>query len=126
MGDLPEHVLKNRAKWNVWAQEYVAPGESAWARDTPVWGIWQVPEFEVGMFPKDLVGKDAIELGCGPAYVSAWLARRGAHVVGIDNSEAQLVTARRLQQEHSPDSPLIYRNAESVPYPDTRFDLAST
>lgn len=124
MDDLPEHVLKNRAKWDLWAQEYVGPGERAWAMDTPVWGMWQVPEADVGMLPKDLAGKDAIELGCGTAYVSAWLARRGAYVVGIDNSQAQLVTARRLQREHGLDFPLIHGNAESVPYPDASFDVA--
>jgi SAM-dependent methyltransferase len=52
----------------------------------------------------DLAGKDAIELGCGTAYVSAWLARRGARVVGIDNSEAQLATARDLQRKHGLNS----------------------
>ncbi len=124
MSDLPEHVLKNRAKWDAWAQEYVAPAESAWAINTPVWGMWQVPEADVGMFPKDLAGKDVIELGCGTAYVSAWLTRRGARVVGIDNSHAQLVTARRLQREHGLDFPLIHGNAESVPYPDASFDVA--
>ena len=41
------------------------------------------------MLPDDLKGKEAIELGCGTAHVSSWLARRGAKVVGIDNSEAQ-------------------------------------
>ena len=124
MDGLPDHVLKNRAKWDLLAPEYVAPGETAWATDTPAWGIWQVPESEVGMLPSDLIGKDAIELGCGTAYVSAWLARRGARVVGVDNSQAQLVTARRLQREHGLDFPLIHGNAESVPYPDASFDLA--
>jgi SAM-dependent methyltransferase len=38
------------------------------------------------IFPEQLAGKDAIELGCGTAYVSAWLSRREARVVGIDNS----------------------------------------
>jgi SAM-dependent methyltransferase len=71
-----------------------------------------------------LAGKDAIELGCGTAYVSAWLARRGARVVGIDNSLAQLATALRLQQQHSLDFPLLHGNAEAVPYPDESFDFA--
>jgi SAM-dependent methyltransferase len=76
------------------------------------------------VFPEVLAGRDAIELGCGTAYISAWLARRGARVVGIDNSEAQLATARRLQREHGLDFPLLHGNAESVPYPDGSFDLA--
>ena len=41
-----------------------------------------------------------------------------ARVAGIDNSEAQLTTARRLQQQHGLDFPLLHGNAETVPYPD--------
>src|ERR1035437_3916966 len=67
---------------------------------------------------------DVIELGCGTAYVCAWLARRGARPVGIDNSPKQLDTALRLQAEHGLAFPLILGNAESVPYPDASFDLA--
>src|SRR5205085_8780245 len=75
------------------------------------------------MLPADLAGKDAIELGCGTAYVCAWMARRGARVVGVDNSEAQLETARRMQREHGLDFPLLHGNAEAVPYPDASFDF---
>jgi SAM-dependent methyltransferase len=76
------------------------------------------------MLPAGLADKDVIELGCGTAYVSAWLARRGARVVGIDNSEAQLETARRLQRQHGLNFPLIHGNAESIDYPDASFDFA--
>jgi len=124
MTDLPEHVQRNRAIWDNWAEQYVAPGERSWARDVPKWGIWGVAESQVGMLPDDLAGKDAIELGCGTAYISAWMARRGARVVGIDNSEAQLTTAQRLQRQHGLDFPLIHGNAETVPYPDASFDFA--
>jgi SAM-dependent methyltransferase len=44
--------------------------------------------------------------------------------VGIDNSEAQLTTARAFQQEFGLDFPLIFGNAEQVPFPDESFDLA--
>ena len=67
------------------------------------------------MFPDDFAGTDAIELGCGTGYVSSWLTRRGARVVGIDNSEQQLATARRLQREHGLDFPLISRQRGICP-----------
>jgi len=124
MSDLPEHVRRNRAYWNELARQYVTAGEEAWARENPTWGIWGVPESQVRMLPEDLAGKDAIELGCGTAYVSAWLARRGARVVGIDNSEAQLATARRLQHQFGLEFPLLHGNAEAVPMPDASFDFA--
>jgi SAM-dependent methyltransferase len=123
MSELPEHVRRNRAMWDDWAKKFSAAGERAWADDSPRWGIWHVPESEVRMFPEDLAGQDVIELGCGTAYVSSWLARRGAKVVGIDNSQEQLATARRLQRQHGVDFPLIHGNAEEVGYPDASFDL---
>jgi SAM-dependent methyltransferase len=56
--------------------------------------------------------------------VWAWLGRRGARPVGIDNSPAQLETARRLQQEHNLTFPLHLGNAEATPFADESFDLA--
>jgi SAM-dependent methyltransferase len=122
--DLPEHVARNRAQWNDWAGEYVADGRRNWEADEPTWGIFGVSESEVGLLPRELDGRDAIELGCGTGYVSAWLARRGARPVGIDNSEAQLATARAFQGEFGLEFPLIHGNAEKVPFPDESFDLA--
>jgi SAM-dependent methyltransferase len=122
--DQPDYVLRNRENWDRWAHEYAADGRRNWAMDEPRWGIFGVPESQVGMLPDDLEGKDAIELGCGTGYVSAWLARRGARPVGIDNSPAQLATARALQEEFGIDFPLLHGNAERVPYPDESFDIA--
>jgi len=124
MEELPEHVRRNRALWDAWARQYAEAGERAWREDPPSWGIFNVPEAEVAMLPADMTGLDAIELGCGTAYVSAWMARRGARVVGIDNSAAQLATARRLQEVHGLSFPLVHGSAEAVPYPDASFDLA--
>ena len=72
----------------------------------------------------DVAGLDVIELGCGTAYVSAWLARRGARPVGVDLTPAQLDTARRCQEHFGLSFPLIEANAEDVPLPDGSFDLA--
>ena len=119
---LTEHATRNRAAWDAWADQYVAAGERAWAGE-PSWGIWGIPERQLRIVP-DVGGKDTIELGCGTAYWSAWLARRGARPVGIDNSESQLETARRLQREHRLEFPLIHGSAEDVPLPDASFDLA--
>lgn len=121
---LPEHVAANREAWDRYAPEYAGAGVRAWARTEPNWGIWGIPESEVRLLPDDLEGLDAVELGCGTAYVSAWLARRGARPVGIDNSPEQLATARRLQAEHGMDFPLHLGNAEQTPFADASFDLA--
>ena len=123
---LPDHVRRNREAWDQWAVDYIASGERSWrlAPGEETWGEWRIPEAEVHLLPDDLAGKDSIELGCGTAYLSAWLARRGARPVGIDNSEAQLATARALQGRCGLEFPLLHGNAEEVPLPDASFDLA--
>lgn len=122
--ELPEHVRRNRQAWDEMASQYVPHGERSWATDEFTWGIWGVPEAALRALPEVVEGTDVIELGCGTAYISAWLARRGARPVGIDNSPKQLDTARRLQSEHGLHFPLLLGNAEQVPYPDASFDLA--
>ena len=122
--ELPEHVVENRRYWDEMAEDWVVAGEMAWQASEPFWGIWQHPERALRLLPEDMSGMRAIELGCGTGYVSAWLARRGAHVVGIDNSEQQLATAARLAAEHGVPLTLHHGNAESVPYPDRSFDFA--
>ncbi len=123
---LPPHVAANREAWDRWAGDFVGAGERSWAQQpgTEDWGVFGIPESQLGMLDLDLAGLDAIELGCGTAYVSAWMTRRGARVVGIDNSPAQLETARRLQAQHGLSFPLHLGNAEAVPYPDASFDFA--
>jgi SAM-dependent methyltransferase len=124
MADRSEHVRRNRALWDDWSAKFAAPGERNWASGEATWGIWDVPESQMRLLPDDLNGRRAIELGCGTAYVSAWLARRGADVVGIDNSRAQLATAKRLQRQHDLDFSLLHGNAEALPFADASFDFA--
>ncbi len=123
MSKPPEHVRENRAFWNEQADQWMAGGERNWAGE-PGWGFWNAPEGELEMLPVDMAGMQAIELGCGTGYVSAWMARRGASVVGIDVSERQLATARRLAERNAVELTLVHGNAETVPYPDASFDFA--
>lgn len=122
--ELPEHVSRNRTYWDELATDYVEPGRRSWSTDEITWGIWGIAEADVELLPPDVSGMDVIELGCGTAYVSAWLARRGARPVGIDNSPRQLEAARMFQREFGIEFPLLLGNAESVPLPDASFDFA--
>jgi SAM-dependent methyltransferase len=124
MTEESDHVVRNRAAWDDWAVDYADAGHRAWSRDEPGWGLWDVAESDVGMFPDDVDGLPSVELGCGTGYISAWLARRGARVIGIDNSSEQLRTARRLQQEFDLWFPILQADAERLPFADGSFDLA--
>jgi len=119
-----DHVRRNRASWYQLATEYAGPGLRLWEAAEPSWGIWNVAEAQAGVLPADLEGLDSIELGCGTGYVSAWLSRQGARPVGLDNSAAQLATARQLQDRFGLRFPLIHGNAEHAPFSGACFDLA--
>jgi SAM-dependent methyltransferase len=118
-----DHALRNRASWDADADNWVERGRRAWSAEEITWGIWSVPESEWGVLP-DVDGLDAVELGCGTGYVSAWLSRRGARPVGLDNSFEQLSTARRLQEEFDRRFPLVHADAEHTPFRDESFDVA--
>jgi len=126
VADYPSHVNANIAAWTEWSGDYLAPGRKSWASPSMSWGIWGIPESEVGAFG-DLTamnGKDTIELGCGTAYFSAWMAKHGARPVGIDVTPAQLASARAFQAEFGIEFPLLEGSAEAVPLPDASFDIA--
>ena len=123
MTELPEHALRNRELWTRSNEEYTdASARGAWGRAEITWGMFSVPEAELGVLG-DVSGLDVVELGCGTAFLSGWLARRGARVVGVDVTPAQLETARRMQAEFGVELTLVEASAEEVPLPDGSFDL---
>jgi SAM-dependent methyltransferase len=72
----------------------------------------------------DVSGLDTVEIGCGTAFVSAWLVRRGARAIAMDNSRRQLATARMLQDEFDLRFPLVHADGERPPFSDGSFDFA--
>jgi SAM-dependent methyltransferase len=114
---------RNVAAWTRTNAEFTNEAAAgSWARDEITWGVWQVPESELQVLG-DVDGLDVVELGCGTAYFSSWLARRGARVVAVDPTPAQLETARRMQRETGMEFPLVEAPGEDVPLPDAGFDL---
>jgi len=119
---MDDSIARNQELWADQAAGYVGPGRRSWSTDEVTWGIWGIPESEVGLLP-DVDGADTVELGCGTGYVSAWLARRGARPVGVDPTPAQLATARTFQDEFDLSFPLVRAAGEQVPLRDASFDL---
>jgi SAM-dependent methyltransferase len=122
---MPEQDVRvNRRYWDEtladWFRRF-AP--SRWEAAEPYWGIWCVPQSTLPVLPADVSTMDSVELGCGSGYVSAWLARRGARPVGLDNSARQLAIAREMQRRYDLAFPLVHGDAQRVPLRDACADL---
>lgn len=113
----------NRSLWTQINAAFTdGDADRAWSAEEITWGLFRIPEREVGALG-DVAGLDVVELGCGSAYFSAWLARSGARPVGVDLTPAQLDTARRCQRVFGVSFPLVEASAEDVPLPDDSADL---
>ena len=119
----PSTVARNRAVWADVNADVTDPGATElWLQEEISWGLFRIPEAMLGIIG-DVWGLAVAELGCGTAYLSAWLARAGARPVAIDLSRDQLVTAVRCQLEHHLAFPLVEADAAVVPLRGGAFDL---
>jgi SAM-dependent methyltransferase len=114
---------RNAGIWTKANAEYTDENaEVNWALDQVSWGIWAIDESELNVLG-DVSGLDVVELGCGTAYFSAWLAKLGARPVGVDITPAQLATARRMMAKTGIEFPLVEADAGETGLPTESFDL---
>jgi SAM-dependent methyltransferase len=119
-----DYLAANVADWSQRADDQREAGRRNWGKPEPTWGIFGVPESVVRMLPDAPAGLRVVELGCGTAYVSSWLARRGARPIAIDPTPSQLRIAADLQVEFDLPFPLVRAVGESLPFADDSFDFA--
>ncbi|NLL83930.1 MAG: methyltransferase domain-containing protein [Lentisphaerae bacterium] len=75
----------------------------------------QIPgESMLQMLPPFIEGQRALELGCGAAQNSIWLARQGVECVAIDIAAEQLRHAQALAQKHKVKIEFICKPLESA------------
>jgi SAM-dependent methyltransferase len=116
------HETANRDRWDRTSDEYQASHGRVILAQPAAWGMWRIPEAELGVLP-DVAGLDVLELGCGAAPWTEWLAGRGARATGLDFSTVQLAHARRRLGERGVRAALACGSAEALPFGDRRFDL---
>ena len=134
-----ESVLANRAWWDDEASEYLADHGAFLGADRFVWGPEGLTEDEAQLLGPigDLIGRRVLEIGCGAAQCSRWLATRGVQAVGIDLSIGMLNQTgpvapgdtADLDDAADPDGAsrtpgLVQADARRLPFADATFDHA--
>lgn len=75
-------------------------------------------------FLGDVPGKAILEIGCGSAPCSRWLAAQGARPVGLDLSMGMLSRGLESMSGSERRVPLVQAGAETLPFADESFDAA--
>lgn len=128
-----ESVAANRRWWDDETADYLAEHGDFLGSQRFVWGPEGLTEDEAGLLGPvaGLVGRHVLEVGCGAAQCGAWVAARGARVVGVDLSGAMLRAAERVLGLSEGDDGIgagdlrvVQADARRLPFADAAFDVA--
>ena len=121
--DAAESRAANQVWWDADADDYHAEhGDFLGAADF-VWCPEGVREEQVRLLG-ELTGARVLEVGCGSAPCSRWLAANGARPVALDISAGMLRHAQDGNRATGLDVPLVRASADQLPFADASFDAA--
>jgi len=113
----------NRRWWDRAAPAYLAEhGVDLGVADF-LWCPEGLRESEAGLLG-EVAGRTVLEVGCGSAACSRWLATQGAMPVGLDLSYAMLTHAAQASARSGIGVPLIQADVAALPFATASFDLA--
>jgi len=121
--DSAESERASRAWWDADAADYLAEHGRDIGDAEFVWCPEGLHEAEARLLG-EVAGRSVLEIGCGSAPCSRWLAAQGAHPVALDLSRGMLAAAAELNRATGIAVPLVQAGAERLPFADSSFDLA--
>lgn len=115
----------SRRWWDRDADAYQAEHGAFLGEVDLLWCPEGLRESEAGLLGP-VAGKRVLEVGCGAAAGSRWLARQGAAPVAVDLSAGMLRHARAAADRCGVHVPLVQADALALPFRDECFDVAFT
>lgn len=115
----------NRRWWDADADDYQAEHGDFLGDADLRWCPEGLREADAGLLG-DVTGQRVLELGCGAAAGSRWLAGRGAHAIGLDLSAGMLRQAAAGAGRTGVAVPLVQADALTLPFVDAAFDTVWT
>ncbi len=119
-----ETVRANQRWWDAAADDYQSEhGDFLGGHNAArfIWGPEGLDEADAQLLAPtaDLAGRRVLEVGCGAAQCSGWLAAQGAAAIAFDLSMRQLTHATVR-----PGVRLVQADADAIPLADVSVDLA--
>jgi ubiquinone/menaquinone biosynthesis C-methylase UbiE len=121
--DPTESARAARSWWDSEAPSYQAEHGAFLGDADFLWGPEGLRERDARLLG-EVAGRDVLEVGCGAAQCSRWLAAQGARPVAFDLSGGQLAQAAALADRTGVTVPLVLADAQRLPFRDASFDLA--
>lgn len=109
---LAEAKTRARASW--------AAGDYAAVARNYTWPAGEVTVDLVGVRP----GEEVLDIACGTGNASIRAARAGGRVTGVDLTPELFADARAEADREGVEFELVEGDAEDLPFPDGRFDVA--
>jgi SAM-dependent methyltransferase len=123
--DPAETTRANRGWWDADADAYHAEHGDFLGDADFVWCPENLREDDAHLLG-DVRGRRVLEVGCGAAMCSRWLASHGALPVAFDLSAGMLRHAVAMGSRSGVEVPLLQADAEHLPLRDASFDIAFT
>lgn len=123
--DPPSTVRANRRWWDADADRYQAEHGEFLGTAGFVWCPEALREADAHLLG-EVAGRQVLEVGCGAAMCSRWLAARGGRPVAFDLSARMLAHARAGARATGIQVPLVQADAQHLPFRDDTFDIAFT
>src|SRR5206468_10962483 len=101
-----------------------------WGKTSPDYAVYR-PGYPVSFYSVlqavgiGRPGQHILDLGTGTGVLARAFAQQGAHVIGIDIAEAQIVAAQQLAAQEYLDIRFITCAAEEAELPPQSFDIIS-
>ena len=120
-----QSVRANRRWWDSDADAYQAEHGDFLGEVDFVWCPEGLREADAHLLG-ELAGRRVLEVGCGAAMCSRWLATQGALPVAMDLSGGMLRHAALAAASCGVRVPLVQADAQRLPFADGAFDTACT
>jgi SAM-dependent methyltransferase len=121
--DSAESRAASRAWWDADADDYQAEHGDFLGIDDFVWCPEGLRESDARLLG-DVRHSRVLEVGCGSAPCSRWLASQGASAVGLDISAGMLRHAATANIDTGHHVPLVQASADALPFAASTFDIA--